>query len=138
MENDIINFWKHKNKYPYNDIEKLKSDIRDFYTNEFIENFSKWNIILSETNDMINEFFIDNYPLTKYTNMSFDYFCKNINKLIEEWITEHKDIYPTDIALITQQLINQYTLELINTIEPEQHQHTIKTILNSIKKVVYN
>lgn len=140
MENEILNFWKHKNKYPYDDIEKLKSDIRDFYTNEFVENFSKWNGILLETNTMINEFFIDTYPLIKYTDMTFNYFCQTINELIENWINENNDIQPADIAIVTQQLINKYVIELTSNItnnEQAQKNYAITTLLNSIKKVVY-
>ena len=74
-----------------------------------------------------------NLDLT-WENMSFDYFCENINLLIEKWIDEHDEFNPKDMINITEQLMNQYSLIQYN-INIKQR-NSLSSIINSIKKIV--
>ena len=69
---------------------------------DFIDRFSKWNASLTDINDLIL-LQLDEYDinLKDWENMSFDYFCKNVNDIIERWIDEKDDIIEQDITSIT-------------------------------------
>lgn len=132
-EKKIVDFWE--NKQYYNTPELLKEKAREFYTEEFINNYSKWSANLSELNDVIKIHLQSNqFPMHYWEEMSYDYFCENINKLINEWITVNNDILLADIPLITEKLISDYIAICLT--KYDENLYTTKSLLDSIKNAV--
>lgn len=133
-EYSISDFWNYKSNFE-NNIDDLKKYAREYYTSDFIVNFTKWKKNLAELNDMLLKHIKEiNFPIHYWQEMSFDYFCENINLLIEKHIEKHKNIQPIDITDITKILVNNYIKEQ-NDIAIEKY-YTVSSLLESIKKIV--
>ncbi len=130
---NIADFWVNKEFYKTK--EELKQYAREFYTEDFISNYDKWVGNIKDLNEMMYRHLSkSDFDLKIWEEMPFDYFCKNINQLIEDWIETKGDITPFDITTITQKLIQDYTKIQYDNIMKQRN--SISSIMNSIKKIV--
>lgn len=130
---EIKEFWsvKHLYKTP----EELLSKITEFYTSDFIENFSKWKSNIDELNKEIkSQLFADGFPEKHWKDMEYDVFCKEIINAITEWIKVNSDIDAHDIILILQKITNNYTAELLKIWQANMF--NLEALLESVKKVI--
>ena len=133
-EKQIIDFWENKHLY-LDDTNLMKSKAREYYTEEFINDYSKWSKNVLELNTIISTHMEEKkFPMKFWKEMSFDWFCKTINNLIEEWIINNKDITLHDVNVIMEKLIADYIS--IQLTEYEQHANGINELMESIKRVV--
>lgn len=131
----IIDFWDNIELYKSNGIDTFKQKAREFYSEEFMNKYTKWSDNLSELNKtMIAHMTAGNFPMQFWEEMSYDWFCTKINALIEEWITVNKDITIADISIITQKLIADYIATRMS--EFTKKAYTITSLLESIKKPI--
>jgi len=132
-EKKIVDFWD--NKHYYKTPELLKEKAREYYTEEFINNYSKWSQNVIELNVAIRTHLQSkNFPMQHYDEMKYDWFCENINKLIQDWITSNNDIMIADVSIIMEKLIADYIA--ICLAKYTENAYTINTLLDSIKKAV--
>lgn len=132
-EGKIVDFWD--NKHFYKTPELLKEKAREFYTEEFINNYAKWSANVTELNSLIrNHLDSKSFPMQYWEEMKYDWFCENINKLIQEWITVNDDIILADIPIITEKLIADYIAICLTKFTEQQY--TIASLIESIKRVV--
>jgi hypothetical protein len=132
-EKNIVDFWD--NKHYYKTPELLKEKAREYYTEEFVNGYSKWSDNVRELNVAIKTHLQSKqFPMQHFEEMPYDWFCKNINKLIEDWITANKDIQISDISIIMEKLIADYIAICLN--KYKENAYTISTLLDSIKNVV--
>ncbi len=133
-EYNIQDFWVMKNEIT--DKKILKEYAREFYTNDFISNIKKWKENLAAINEMMkNELafhykFVDQY----WEDMPYDYFCKNINDKIENWIESNGDIVISDMYIINDELISDYYVLQIQNMQNKTI--SLSNILKSIKKTI--
>lgn len=132
-ESGIKDFWENKNLYKKNGM--LLERAKEFYSNEFINEYSKWKENLEGINQIIKDYlFQRNFPQRCWEDMKYDWFAKKVIDLIEEWIKVNEDITPNDIRIITEKLIQDYiNIMLHNYME---HANSINGLMESIKKVV--
>lgn len=133
MEKNIVDFWD--NKHLYTDANVLKAKAREFYTEEFINNYSKWSQNLNDLNDMVkNHMASKNFPMNFWSEMTYDWFCTNINDRIAEWITGNGDITIKDLDIIVEKLIADFIA--VQLTEYNEKAYTINALMASIKKCV--
>jgi len=129
----IVDFWD--NKQYYKTPELLKEKAREFYTEEFINNYDKWSANVNELNNAIKSHLIHiQFPMQYWKEMKYDWFCESINKLIQEWITFNNDILLADIPIITEKLIADYIAICVD--KYMENKYTINSLLDSIKTPV--
>ena len=133
VEKEIVDFWDNKELYKSKGI--LKEKAREYYSEEFMNKYSKWSENLFELNKVIKAHLEgQNFPMQYWSEMSYDWFCSRINDLIEEWITVNNDILFADISLITEKLIGDFLSECI--MKYKENAFKISALLESIKRVV--
>jgi len=133
QEGNIVDFWD--NKHYYTTPELLKEKAREFYTEEFIDNYAKWAGNLAELNtDIKTHLESKNFPMAYWEEMKYDWFCENINQLIHEWITINSDIILADIPIITEKLIADYIAICLTKFAEQQY--TIGALVESIKRAI--
>lgn len=129
-EANIIDFWE--NKHYYKTPQLLKEKAREFYTEEFINNYSKWSQNVIGLNEAIRAHLQSkNFPMQHCDEMKYDWFCENMNRLIDEWITANGDILVADISIILEKLIADYIAICLS--KYTENAHTISTLIDSIK-----
>lgn len=133
QEKNIVDFWD--NKHFYTTPELLKEKAREYYTEEFINSYSKWSNNLIGLNSAIREHLQSKqFPMQHFEEMKYDWFCENINKQIADWITVNKDITIADLAIITEKLIADYIAICLT--KYSENAYTISSLLDSIKNAV--
>ena len=131
---EIQDFWANKKNGVYTNKKELKAAIREYYTDDFIDKAIKWIRSVEEINEMIImhvETIVPN--LQDWEPMSFDYFCKHINQIMEDWIEKHDDIKEENIAECSEQLINQYIKYQINIVHKKRY--SLSNLMKAIKSV---
>ena len=132
-EKKIEDFWE--NKQYYKEPELLKEKAREFYTEEFINSYDKWSSNLKELNNAIRVHLESkNFPMKYWEEIKYDWFCKNVNNLIQEWITVNKDITLSDIPIITEKLIADYIAICLTKFN--DNVYTLDSLTSSIKNAV--
>ena len=132
-ENKIVDFWENKDYYKETNV--LLEKARIFYTDDFINNYEKWSANLKDLNNAIRVHLESkHFPMRFWSEMTYDWFCKNINKLIQEWITVNNDIVLQDIPIITEKMIADYIAICIKN--AHDNEYTIASLVDSIKRTV--
>lgn len=135
IEKNIKDFWDNKEFYKEKGIDHFKAKAREYYSEEFMNKYSKWSDDLKELNIVIRTYLLKQNLSEQYIEaMTYDWFCTTINNHIEEWITVNKDITRNDITIITEKLIADYIAICLTKFS--KNAFTISTLLDSIKKVV--
>lgn len=130
---DILDFWE--NKQYYKTPEVLKAKAREFYTEEFINNYSKWADNVKTLNETMEKYFMEkHFPMKHWEVMPYNWFCEKMNALVEEWISANSDILVEDVPIILEKLIADYISVIITNYQ--KHAYSINTLLDSIKNTV--
>lgn len=130
---DILDFWE--NKQYYKTPEVLKEKAREFYTEEFINNYSKWADNVKTLNETMEKYFIEkHFPMKHWEVMPYDWFCEKMNGLIAEWIDANSNIAVEDVPIILEKLIADYISVIITNYQ--KHAYSINTLLDSVKNIV--
>lgn len=130
---DILDFWE--NKQYYKTPEVLKEKAREFYTEEFINNYSKWADNVKTLNETMEKYFIEkHFPMKHWEVMPYDWFCEKMNGLIAEWIDANSNIAVEDVSIILEKLIADYISVIITNYQ--KHAYSINTLLDSVKNIV--
>lgn len=131
---NILDFWDFKSE---NDLtpEELKKYALEYYTEDFISNYSKWKNNITEINELMRlQLESKNIDLNYWEDMSFDYFCKHMLQYIEEWITENNDIEPKNITSISERLLNTYIYTQLQSMDEKKY--SLPKLLASIVKPI--
>lgn len=129
---EIDNFWHLDHSIMTK--EQLMETAREYYKEDFINNYSKWSNNLKLFNKLIYDHIVQHgFRSDLYEEMSYDWFCKNIIDMICEWIDVNGGIKSPDINIITERLASDYS-----AIQLKKHNDalfTIESIMASIKKM---
>lgn len=135
VEKNILDFWDNKELYKGKGVDILKNKAREYYSEEFMNQYAKWSETVSTLNSTIKTHLESKqFPIKYWKEMSYDWFCSRINNLIEEWITTNNDIILADFPIIVEKLIADYISIIIT--EYSKNAYSLNTLLESVKKAV--
>lgn len=127
----INEFWE--NKYLYIKQGKLAEKAKEFYTEDFINNYERWKNIVEDYNKDIKDYLLMySFPSEQIEYMSFDFFCKTVISLIEEFININGDIIKEDLEIVIQKVAEEHISNLLNNYK--QKTITLNLLMDSIKK----
>lgn len=136
MEQDeILNFWE--NLHLYTSTEMIKEKALKYYTDDFINNYSKWTENVAYINNEIKSHLESlNFPIKYWEPITYDGFCKHINDLMQEWITANNGIIPEDILIIQEKMLTDNIAKAITNFQSQAY--SINNVLDSIKIAIIN
>lgn len=132
----ISDFWKLKNSIGFNSKKELKETLREYYTDDFIDKASNWLESVKDINSFIVDAMEKIIDIKDYEPMTFNYFCKTLMELIDQFIDENDDIKEMDVAKCTENLMNKYIFEQVHSITSKKY--TISNLMTSIGQIKYN
>jgi len=140
--NYIEEFWQNKINNIYNTKELLIENITKYYEDEFINNYTKWKNLLNSCNTDYKSYFIKLYNKKEYwTDMSYDYFTKNIINFMVDHIKINNNIESKDVHLLLGIILDEYfyqqELKIPQELIDKKNDSNINNLLESIKQIVY-
>lgn len=129
---EIQDFWALDQSLMQKD--KIKEKCREYYTEDFINNYSKWKSNVQHINEDVKVGLTGIVPLDQYIDISFDHFCSRILELLEEHIELKGRIDGSDIMPLCRKLIEEHCNKLI--VDWTRKKNSIDAIIQNIKKIV--
>ncbi len=132
--NNITDFWNNKEYYKTK--EELINAVRNYYTTDFIDNFSKWKKSLKTTNDTMKEYLLSvDFNESDWYELSYDNFCSNVIKNIIDWINTNNDISINDMQIISEYIIDDHINDVLITYNKKKY--SIDSLIKSIKNIKF-
>jgi hypothetical protein len=116
------------------DKAKIKQKCREYYTDDFINNYTKWRGNVDHMNSDVKSSISNIIPIDKYVDITFDQWCGRILELFDNFIELHGKLGPENVTPQCRVLIEEHCTELIK--DWSLQQKSVASILESVKKVI--
>jgi hypothetical protein len=132
MPKEIQEFWSIDQSMLSKD--KIKEKIQEYYGDDFINNYTKWKNNIKEIDTYIIQYLRqNNYDITTYKLMEFDYFCKKTINYMCQSVDINNILVPTDVLVILEKIGVEFLNEYLETYDIKKY--TISNLLKSIQKI---
>lgn len=115
--------------------EKIKALAKEFYAEDFIENYQVWKECIKEINDYVIVMLGQcNIPDTYYEPITFDEFCSQVISALESLVDEHGNLVDSDIPVLLKGLGNRLFYKNRDIYLAKRD--SVESLVAAIKKIV--